>query len=84
MPEACSSAATVLRLSELPIAAGKPCRCWCDVQVYVLLQMYDLYSRERIDIKADIWVSAAASVSCAHPSLASDLPGCHPLLCPGS
>ena len=25
-----------------------------------LLQMYDLYSRERIDTKADIWVSSAA------------------------
>ena len=27
------------------------------------VQMWDLYSREKIDIKADIWVRASASAS---------------------
>lgn len=33
----------------------------------LLLQMYDLYSRERIDTKADIWVSWHTSCIC-HPA----------------
>lgn len=31
-----------------------------------LLQMYDLYSRERIDTKADVWVSSVPRVAHHH------------------
>ena len=35
------------------------------------LQMWDLYSREKIDIKADIWVRASASALEQHAQTCS-------------